>query len=102
LGVTGKKRSPALPDVPTVAETVPGFEHTGWFGIMAPKGTPAAIVDKLNAEIRAIVDDPEVKAFWQKQGTDPLSMTPAEFNTFLLAEIDKWAKVVKDANIKLE
>jgi tripartite-type tricarboxylate transporter receptor subunit TctC len=102
LGVTGKKRSPALPDVPTVAETVPGFEHTGWFGIMAPKGTPTAIVDKLNTEIRAIVDDPEVKAFWQKQGTDPLSMTPVEFNAFLLAEIDKWAKVVKAANIKLE
>jgi tripartite-type tricarboxylate transporter receptor subunit TctC len=103
LGVTGKKRSPALPDVPTVAEAgVPGYEHTGWFGIMAPAGTPKPIVDRLNTEIRAIVDNPEVKAFWRKQGTDALSMTPAEFDAFLHAEIEKWAKVVKAANIKLE
>jgi len=103
LGVTGKKRSPALPDVPTVAEAgVPGYEHTGWFGIMAPAGTPKPIVDRLNTEIRAIVDNPEVKAFWQKQGTDALSMTPLEFDAFLHAEIEKWAKVVKAANIKLE
>jgi tripartite-type tricarboxylate transporter receptor subunit TctC len=103
LGVTGKKRSPALPDIPTVAEAgVPGYEHTGWFGIMVPAGTPQPIVEKLNTEIRAIVDDPQVKAFWQKQGTDAMSMTPKEFDAFLHAEIEKWAKVVKAANIKLE
>jgi tripartite-type tricarboxylate transporter receptor subunit TctC len=102
LGVTGKKRSPALPNVPTVAETVPGYEHSGWFGLMAPAGTPAPIVERLNAEIRAIVASPEVQAFWQKQGTDTISMTPAEFDAFLKAEIEKWAKVVKAANIKLE
>jgi tripartite-type tricarboxylate transporter receptor subunit TctC len=101
LGVTGKKRSPALPDVPTVAETVPGYEHSGWFGIMAPAGTPQPIVDKLNTTIRAIVEDPQVKAFWAKQGTDAMSMTPSEFDAFLRAEIVKWTKVVQAAHIKL-
>ncbi len=103
LGVTGKVRSPALPDVPTVSEAgVPGYEHTGWFGIMAPAGTPAPIVQRLNTEIGAIVNDPKVKAFWQKQSTDPMTMTPAEFDAFLRAEIDKWTKVVQAAHIKLE
>lgn len=102
LGVTGKKRSSALPDVPTVAETVPGYEHTGWFGIMAPTGTPKPIVDLLNAEMRAMVARPGVKATWEKLGTETMSMTPAEVEAFLRAEIEKWTKVVKVANIKLE
>jgi tripartite-type tricarboxylate transporter receptor subunit TctC len=103
LGVTGKKRSSALPDVPTVAEAgVPGYEHTGWFGVMAPAGTPKEIIDKLNAEIRAIVARPDVKAYWEKQGTETMSMTPAETDAFLREELEKWTKVVKAANIKLE
>jgi tripartite-type tricarboxylate transporter receptor subunit TctC len=103
LGVTGAKRSSALPDVPTVAEAgVPGYEHTGWFGIMAPAGTPKPIVDLLNAEMRAMVARPDVKATWEKLGTETMSMTPAESEAFLRAEIEKWTKVVKAANIKLE
>jgi tripartite-type tricarboxylate transporter receptor subunit TctC len=103
LGVTGAKRSSALPDVPTVSEAgVPGYEHTGWFGIMVPAGTPKPIVDLLNAEIRALVARPEVKATWEKQGTETMSMTPAESEAFLHAELDKWTKVVKAANIKIE
>jgi tripartite-type tricarboxylate transporter receptor subunit TctC len=103
LGVTGAKRSSALPDVPTVSEAgVPGYEHTGWFGIMAPVGTPKPIVDLLNAEMKALVARPDVKAYWEKLGTETMSMTPAESEAFLRAEIDKWAKVVKAANIKLE
>jgi tripartite-type tricarboxylate transporter receptor subunit TctC len=103
LGVTGAKRSSALPDVPTVSEAgVPGYEHTGWFGIMVPAGTPKSIVDLLNAEMRALVARPEVKATWEKLGTETMSMTPAESDAFLRAELDKWAKVVKAANIKLE
>jgi tripartite-type tricarboxylate transporter receptor subunit TctC len=102
LGVTGKTRSKALPDVPTVAETVPGYEHTGWFGIMAPTGTPKPIVDRLNAEIRAIVAKPDVQAYWDKQDTQTMSMTPAESEAFIKADIEKWTKVVKAANIKLE
>jgi tripartite-type tricarboxylate transporter receptor subunit TctC len=103
LGVTGAKRSSGLPDVPTVSEAgLPGYEHTGWFGLMAPAGTPQAIVDKLNAEMRALVARPEVQAYWERQGTISMSMTPAEADAFLRAELDKWAKVVKAANIKLE
>ena len=103
LGVTGRKRSTALPDVPTVSEAgVPGYEHTGWFGIMAPTGTPQPIVDKLNAAIKTVIARPEVIAVWEKQDNQTMSMTPKEFETFLQAEVDKWAKVVKAANIKLE
>src|SRR5262245_12332122 len=91
LGVTGAKRSSALPDVPTVSEAgVPGYEHTGWFGIMAPTGTPKEIVDKLNAEIRTLVARADVKAYWEKQGTETMSMTPAESEAFLRAELEKW------------
>ena len=103
LGVTGAKRTSALPDIPTVSEAgVPGYEHTGWFGIMAPAGTPKEIVDKLNAEIRAMVARPDVKTYWEKQGTETMSLTPAESEAFLRAELEKWTKVVKTANIKLE
>jgi len=103
LGVTGAKRSSALSDVPTVSEAgVPGYEHTGWFGIMAPTGTPKPIVDLLNAEMRALVARPDVRATWEKLGTETMSMTPAESEAFLQAELEKWTKVVKAANIKLE
>jgi len=103
LGVTGAKRSSGLPNVPTVSEAgLPGYEHTGWFGLMVPTGTPQAIVDKLNAEMRAMVARPDVQAYWEKQGTISMSMTPAEADAFLRAELDKWAKVVKAANVKLE
>jgi tripartite-type tricarboxylate transporter receptor subunit TctC len=102
LGVTGKQRVAMLPDVPLVSDTVPGYEHTGWFGVMAPAGTPQPIVDRLNAEIRAIVAKPEVRAYWDKQDTQTMSLTPAESTAFLNADIEKWTKVVKAANIKLE
>jgi len=103
LGVTGRKRSHMLPDVPTVAEAgVPGYEHTGWFGIMAPTGTPQPIVDKLNAAIRTVVAKPEVVAIWEKQDNQPMSMSPKEFDAYLHKELDKWTKVVKEADIKLQ
>ena len=103
LGTTGEKRSTVLPDVPTVAEAgVPGYEATIWLGIMAPKGTPQAIVDKLNAEIRKVVNAPAVKETWAKQGAVPMNMTPAEFGAYLEKDIVKWANVVKTANIKVD
>ncbi len=103
LGVTGARRSPALPDIPTVSEAgVPGYEHTGWIGIMAPAATPKPIVDRLNAEMRKLLGKPEAKAFWDKQGGETMLMTPAEFDAYLRAELEKWTKVVKSANIKLE
>jgi tripartite-type tricarboxylate transporter receptor subunit TctC len=103
LGTTGTKRSTVLPDVPTVAEAgVPGYETTIWLGIMAPKGTPQAIVDKLNAEIEKVVNRDEVKKIWAEQGAVPMTMTPAEFGKFLDKDIEKWANVVKTANIKID
>jgi tripartite-type tricarboxylate transporter receptor subunit TctC len=103
LGTTGDKRSTVLPDVPTVAEAgVPGYEATIWLGIMAPKGTPQAIVDKLNAEIQKAINRPAVRDAWAKQGAVPMTMTPAEFGAYLEKDIVKWAGVVKAANIKIE
>jgi tripartite-type tricarboxylate transporter receptor subunit TctC len=101
LGTTGRARSKLLPEVPTIAEAgVPGYEATIWLGLMAPAGTPKAIVDKLNAEINKVLSKPEVQAAWVKQGAEPLIMTPAEFETYLRADIEKWAKVVQTAGLK--
>jgi tripartite-type tricarboxylate transporter receptor subunit TctC len=102
LGGTGVTRSTNLPDLPTVAETVPKYEATIWLGFMAPKGTPAAIVTKLNAEIRKIVNNPEVKTTWAKQGAVPMSMTVAEFDQYLNADIAKWANIVKVSGAKAD
>jgi tripartite-type tricarboxylate transporter receptor subunit TctC len=103
LGTTGKTRSKLLPDVPTIAEAgVPGYEATIWLGLMAPAGTPKSIVDKLNAEINKVLSMPEVKAAWAQQGAEPLVMTPAEFDTYLRGDIEKWAKVIQTANIKVQ
>jgi tripartite-type tricarboxylate transporter receptor subunit TctC len=103
LGTSAAQRSSVLPDVPTVAEAgVPGYESTIWLGIMAPAGTPKAIVDKLNAEIVKAVNRPDVKEAWDKQGAVPLVMTPAEFDTYLRKDIEKWAQVVKAAGLKAE
>jgi tripartite-type tricarboxylate transporter receptor subunit TctC len=101
LGTTGTKRSELTPDVPTIAEAgVPGYEATIWLGIMAPAGTPKEIVDKLNAEINKVIGRPEVKEAWAKQGAVPMVMSPAEFDKYLRADIEKWAKVVKAAGLQ--
>lgn len=95
LATTGTKRSALMPDVPTVAEAgVPGYEATIWLGIMAPAGTPAAIVDRLNAAVRDVIAKPEVRDAWSRQGAVPMEMSPKEFDGFLRADIDKWAKIV--------
>ncbi len=96
LGTSGKKRSSVLPNVPTIDEAgVPGYESTIWLGIMAPKGTPRPIIDKLNAEIRKAVNSPDIKAAWEKQGAVGMSMTPEEFDRYLRGDIEKWARIVK-------
>ena len=96
LGTSGLKRSAILPNVPTIDESgVPGYEATIWLGIMAPKGTPPEIVNKLNAEITKVVNSPKVKDAWAKQGAVPMTMTPAAFGAFLEKDIAKWAKIVK-------
>ncbi|HEX5093116.1 MAG TPA: tripartite tricarboxylate transporter substrate binding protein [Burkholderiales bacterium] len=103
LGTSGRTRSSVMPEVPTVAEAgVPGYEATIWLGVVAPKGTPKAIVDRLNAEITKVTTNPEVKAAWAKQGASPLVMSPAEFDQYLVADIAKWRKVITDAGIKLD
>jgi tripartite-type tricarboxylate transporter receptor subunit TctC len=103
LGTSAAKRSSVLSDVPTIAEAgVPGYESTIWLGIMAPAGTPKAIVDKLNAEINKVIARRDVKDAWDKQGAVALVMTPAEFEKYLRADIDKWAQVVKAAGLKAE
>ncbi len=100
LAGTGLARSTNLPDMPTVAETVPKYEATIWLGLMAPKGTPAEVVNKLNAEVRKIVNNPDVKAAWAKQGAVPMSMTVSEFDQYLNADIAKWANIVKISGAK--
>ena len=103
LATTGPTRSAILPDVPTAAESgVPGYEATIWLGFMAPRGTPPEIVDRLAAAIRAAVTSPETAAAWTKQGAVPMVMSPAEFETYLRADIAKWAKVVAQAGLKPE
>jgi tripartite-type tricarboxylate transporter receptor subunit TctC len=100
LGTTGTKRSTVMPDMPTVAEAgVPGYEATIWIGLMAPAKTPKPIIDKLNAEVIKVMNRPDVKADWAKQGAVPMLMTPEEFDKFLRADIEKWAHVVKVAGL---
>ncbi|HEX7198290.1 MAG TPA: tripartite tricarboxylate transporter substrate binding protein, partial [Dongiaceae bacterium] len=101
LATTGLKRSAVLADVPTLNEAgVPGYETTIWLGIMAPKGTPAEIVKRLNEEITKIAARPAIKEAWAKQGAEPMSMTPDAFGTFLKGDIEKWAKVIEKAGLQ--
>jgi tripartite-type tricarboxylate transporter receptor subunit TctC len=102
LGTSGKLRSPILPDVPTIAEAgVPGFQATLWVGFMAPKGTPQPIIDLLNRNITDILKRPDIKEAWDKQGATPLVMSQQDFAAFMQAQVDKWAKVIKDNHIAL-
>jgi len=101
LASTGMNRSANLPDMPTVAESgVPKFEATIWLGLMAPKGTPTDVVNRLNTEVRKIVNHPEVKATWARQGAVPMSMTVAEFDRHLQNDIANWANIVKVSGAK--
>ena len=102
LAVTSATRQEVLPDIPTVGDFLPGYEATAWFGIGVPKNTPSGIVDKLNQEINAGLADTKVKARLVDLGGVPMTMTPGEFRNFIANEIEKWAKVVKFANIKPE
>jgi tripartite-type tricarboxylate transporter receptor subunit TctC len=103
LATTGKVRSDVLPDVPTLNEAgVPGYEATIWLGLMAPRGTPKAVVDKLNDAVTKIVGLPEVKQAWAKQGAVPLLMSPEVFDKYARDDITKWARVIKAANIQVD
>jgi tripartite-type tricarboxylate transporter receptor subunit TctC len=103
IATTGRQRSEVLPDVPTVSESgVPGYEATIWVGLMAPKGTPKAVIDKLNEALNAALRQPELKQQWSRQGATPMVMSPQAFDKFLHDDIAKWSTVIKSAGIKLD
>ena len=101
LAVTGATRIPALPDVPTIAEFVPGYEAIGWLGVVAPKETPGGIIDVLNKAINAGLADARIKQTIVDWGETVFTTSPAEFGRFLADEYEKWGKVIRAANIKL-
>lgn len=103
IATTGKARSSVLPDVPTMSEAgVPGYEATIWLGLMAPKGTPAAVIARLNAEVGKITSNPEIRRAWGAQGTTPMNMGVEEFGRYLNEDITKWAHIVKISGAKAE
>lgn len=103
MGTTGKARSSVLPDVPTLSEAgVPGYEAGIWLGLMAPAGTPRPILERLNAEVNKVINAPEVKEAWNKQGAKPMGMSIGEFDKFMRAEIVKWSSVVKATGMKVD
>jgi len=102
LATCGVKRNPLTPDLPTVGETVPGYESTIWIGLMAPKGTPKEVVTFLNTSINKILERSDVKEAWLKQGAIPMVKTPEEFDAYLRQDIEKWAHVLKVSGAKIE
>jgi len=102
LGVTSAQRSPALPDVPSISETVPGYEASAWFGMSVPKGTPRAIIDRLNKEVNAALADPVMKAKLADLGGVPIPGTPEDFWALHRMETQKWAKIVKFSGAKVD
>src|SRR5262249_41381818 len=102
LAVTTAQRSPALPDVPTVADTVPGYEASAWFGMGVPKGTPPDVINKLNATINKALADPNIQARLAELGGVPMPGTPADFGRVIADETEKWAKVVNATGASVE
>jgi tripartite-type tricarboxylate transporter receptor subunit TctC len=102
LAVTSAEREPSMPELPTVGDTVPGYEATAWFGIGMPKGTPRDIIDKINAEVNRALADPTMRARLAELGGKPLSGTPEDFGKVVAAETEKWAKVVISSGATVE
>ncbi len=102
LAVTGRERSTAMPKVPTVAETVPGFEVTPWYGFFVPGNTPPAVVAKIASDLQKVIASDEVQQAFRKRGLDPTTNTPQEFAAFLRADLAKWAELAKSAGVKPE
>lgn len=103
IAVTASKRAPGLPDIPTVAESgLPGFEVLGWYGVLAPAKLPKPILTRLHAELVAIIKQPDVQGRIQSEGADPVGSSPEEFRRYLLADLAKWAKVVKESGAKAD
>jgi tripartite-type tricarboxylate transporter receptor subunit TctC len=102
LGVTSKDEAPQLPGVPPVAKTLPGFENTGWFGIVAPAGTPPTIIDKVYRDTKKALEASDLRARLYVQGLAPVGNTPAEMARAMKEETALWARVVKERNIKVQ
>jgi tripartite-type tricarboxylate transporter receptor subunit TctC len=102
LAISSAKRSEAMPDLPTVSESVPGYEMSSWFGIGAPRSVPGEIIDRLNKEINAGLADWEIKARLAEADATPFVVSPAEFGKFIADETEKWGSVIRAANIKAE
>jgi len=102
LATTGKQRDAILPELPTVADTVPGYAAEIWLGLMAPAKTPQAVIDKLNGEMQKMVQTPAIRDAWAAQGASAMIMTPTGFSKYLNDDIAKWAKVVKISGAKVE
>jgi tripartite-type tricarboxylate transporter receptor subunit TctC len=102
LGMTGSKRSKAAPDIPTFSETIPKFESSAWYGLLAPAGTPPDIVEKLNDEVLAILRMNDVKEIFAAQGIEIIGSSPAEFAGYIKSELAKWAVVVKKSGAKVD
>ncbi len=102
LAVTSNKRLPSFPDIPTVAETIPGFESVSWGGVMVPAGTPPAVIDRLNSEILKILKMPDVAEKLKSYGAETVGSTPKQFDAYVKSEIAKWGKVARDNNVTLD
>jgi tripartite-type tricarboxylate transporter receptor subunit TctC len=103
LATTGKTRSAVTPEIPTAAEAgVPGYEATIWLGLMAPAATPRPVLERLSAEVNKVINAPDVKENWGKQGAVPMGMSPDEFGKFVREDVTKWAKLVKDTGMKVD
>ena len=102
LAVTTAKRWNTLPDVPTMAETLPGYEVESWFGVMAPKGTPRAIVEKLNSAVNKFLREPDMRKNFEVQGMAPSGGTPEKFDKRIRSDYERWVRVVQEAGIKIE
>ena len=102
LGTGGTKRSPALPDIPPVADSLPGFELVTWYAVFAPTGTPAAIVNRLNAEIAKVLRDPDIQKRFSEQGLETTHMTPQELKRYTENDVSRWTRLIKAANIKVQ
>ena len=102
LGVSSMKRSAAAQEVPAISESLKGFDMTVWFGILAPKGTPAQIVTQLNAEMLKVLNDPAFQAQLAKMGVTPMPSSPEEFARYIATETTRWARVVKDSGARID
>jgi len=103
LGVSTRARIPALPDVPTIAESgVPGYDAVGYFGLVAPAGTPTAIIDRLHASVLAVLKDPAIRRSLSDQGAEPMTSTPAEYAALIRDEVSKWGRVVRESGARID